>query len=135
MDVLEYFKSRLEATVGPMDVMMALQSDPRSICVVDVRVGPATMLKERIKGALQIPQTEISKRVAELPRERTLILYCWDTTCSLAAQAAVVLLERGFKVKELYGGARAWHAMRFPTEPVDAAALEGVANPLDRFKQ
>jgi rhodanese-related sulfurtransferase len=134
MDVLEYFKSRLEATVGPMDVMMALQHNPPSICVVDVRVGPAAMLKERIKGALQIPQTEILKRVAELPRDRILVLYCWDTWCSLAAQAAVVLLERGFKVKELSGGSRAWHAMRFPTEPVDAAALEGAANPLDRFK-
>jgi rhodanese-related sulfurtransferase len=134
MDPLEYFKARLEATIGAVEVMEALQSNPESICIVDVRNGPAAMLKDRIKGALQIPQENILKRIGELPKNRTLILYCWDTNCNLAAKAAVVLLERGFEVKELCGGSRAWRLMRFPEEPVDATALEGSLNPLDRFK-
>jgi rhodanese-related sulfurtransferase len=112
-----------------------LQANPGSICIVDVRNGPAAMLKERIKGALQVPEADILKRVNELPKNRTLILYCWDTNCNLAARAAVILLERGFKVKELCGGSRAWRLMRFPEEPVDSAALKNSPNPLDRFKE
>jgi rhodanese-related sulfurtransferase len=132
MNPLEYFKARLEATIGAVEVMEILASHPETICIVDVRNGPAEMLKDRIKGALQIPEVDIVKRVSELPKDKTLILYCWDVNCNLAARAAVVLLERGFKVRELCGGSRAWRLMRFPEEPVDAAALEGLPNPLTR---
>jgi rhodanese-related sulfurtransferase len=55
--------------------------------------------------------------MAELPRDRLLVLYCWETTCSLAVKAAVPLLEAGFTVKEMYGGIAAWETMGFPTEP------------------
>jgi rhodanese-related sulfurtransferase len=134
MNPLEYFKARLEATIGAVEVMEILASDPESICIVDVRNGPAAMLKDRIKGALQIPESAILKQLDKLPKDRTLVLYCWDVNCNLAARAAVCLLERGFKVKELCGGSRAWRLMRFPEEPVDAVVLEGFLNPLDRFK-
>jgi rhodanese-related sulfurtransferase len=135
MNPLEYFKARLESTIGAVEVMEALKTDPGSICIIDVRNGPAAMLKDRIKGALQIPEADIATRAGELSKDKTLILYCWDANCNLAARAGVVLLERGFKVKELCGGVRAWRLMRFPEEPVDASALQSHSNPLDHFKE
>lgn len=134
MTVLEYFKARLEATKSPMDIMNLLKAEPESICIIDVRNGPAPLLKERIKGALQIPQSIILEKTAELPKDKLLVLYCWDTWCSLAAKSAVPLLEQGFTVCELYGGLKAWDRLRFPVEPVDAKALEICDNPLEKIK-
>jgi rhodanese-related sulfurtransferase len=130
MDRLEYFKARLDATMSPVDVMRALKVSPNTICVVDVRNGPAELLKQRIVGAIQLPESLVLERLSSLPRDRTLVLYCWDTWCSLATQAAVLLIEKGFDVKELYGGVKAWTTLKFPMEPVDSAALEGQSHPI-----
>ena len=130
MNRIEYFRARLDATMSPVDVLHIMRSDPDRIRVVDVRNGPATLLVDRIPGALQVPQSEILSRLNSIPRDRMLVLYCWDTWCSLAAQAAVPLLERGYDVKELYGGMNAWKILKFPTEPVEAAALEKQTAPI-----
>jgi rhodanese-related sulfurtransferase len=130
MTRLEYFAARLDATISPVDLLKSIKSDPSSICVVDVRNGPPQLLGDRIPGALQIPQNTILARLDRLPNDRPLVLYCWDTWCSLAAQAAVPLLERGFDVRELYGGMKAWKTLRFSTVPVAAEALVGQAEPL-----
>lgn len=130
MNRLDYFKARLDATMSPVDVMYAMQATPTNICLVDVRNGPAELLKDRILGALQVPQTVILDRLAQLPKERTLVVYCWDTWCSLATQTAVSLLEKGFDVKEMYGGMKAWQTLKFPTEAADAKALVGMRRPI-----
>ena len=117
MSALDYFKMRLEATVSPMDVKMMRASQPDSFVLIDVRIGPKPC---KAKGAIEIPQTEILARMTELPKDKLLVLYCWETWCSLAVKAAVPLLEAGFTVKEMYGGIAAWEAMGFPTEPAEA---------------
>ncbi len=78
---------------------------------------------------LQIPQNVILLHTGRLRKDRTLVLYCWDTWCSLAAEAAVPLLERGFDVREMNGGMRAWKALKCQTEPVDSVALAGQHEP------
>ncbi|MDP2752036.1 MAG: rhodanese-like domain-containing protein [Rhodocyclaceae bacterium] len=121
MSAIDYFKLRLEATYSPMDTIKALKDRPEEVYVVDVRNGPPNLLKEKIKGAVLIPQAEISHRINELPKDREIILYCWDTWCSLAVKSAVPLLEAGLSVKELYGGISAWNILQLPTEPIEDA--------------
>ena len=116
MSALDYFKMRLEATVSPLEVVRIQESQPDSFVLIDVRIGPKPC---KAHGAIEIPQTEIVARMAELPRDRLLVLYCWETWCSLAVKAAIPLLEAGFHVKEMYGGISAWEAMGFPTEPAE----------------
>ena len=53
-------------------------------------------------------------QMKNLPKNKLLVLYCWETWCSLATKAAIPLLEKGFKVKELYGGIAAWETMGYP---------------------
>jgi len=130
MNRLDYFKARLDATIAPVDVFAALNSKSGRICVVDVRNGPAELIRDRVIYALQIPQNQILERLDRLPKDRPLVLYCWDTWCSLAAQAAVPLLERGYDVREMAGGMKGWKTLRFPTEPVDDAALAGQREPI-----
>lgn len=127
---IEYFVARLDATMAPVDVIDAMHSRRDQMCVVDVRNGPVELIKDRLPQALQIPQNVILERIDRLPKDRTIVLYCWDTWCSLAARAAVPLLERGFDVREMYGGMKAWKTLRFPTEPADASALSGQTDPV-----
>lgn len=117
-NVQEYFKNRVEATFSPMDLIQAIKDHPSEYIIVDVRMGPAHLREHKIKGAIEIPLSEIGKRIKELPKEKQIILYCWDVWCNTASKAALLLLENGFKVKELAGGIAAWKTMKFPLEDV-----------------
>ena len=110
---LDYFKAKLEATISPVGVQALQKQGLDSFLLVDVRIGA---LPTRIPGAVCIPEPELPSRMGELPKDKLLVLYCWETWCSLATKAAVPLLEAGYRVKELFGGIAAWEAMRMPTE-------------------
>ncbi|MDM5451066.1 rhodanese-like domain-containing protein [Peribacillus simplex] len=116
MNRIEYFKARLEANMSPMEYRNAIKNFPEGYVLIDVRVGPNEMKKEKLQGALVMPLDQLPNRIDELPKEKTLVLYCWDTWCTLAAKAAILLLENGFNAKELYGGLAAWKTLGLPTE-------------------
>jgi len=113
MTGLDYFKAKQAATISPRGLFEIQQDSPADVLAVDVRIGP---VPSRIRGAVAIPQTEIVQRMAELPKDKLLVLYCWETWCSLAMKAAIPLLESGFKVKEMYGGIAAWELLKLPTD-------------------
>lgn len=112
---IEYFKGRIASTFSPMDYLQAKKNTPDNYLLVDVRNGPAALRKEKITGALEIPQSELEKRISELPKDKIIVLYCWDIWCNTAAKSALYLLENGYNVKELAGGIAAWKTMNFPT--------------------
>lgn len=114
MNALDYFNARLEATISPMDYLKSAQQDPEHYFLIDVRNGPVHVRSLTIKGAHIIPEQELFSRLNEIPKEKEIIVYCWDVWCNTAAKTAKVLLERGYKVKELAGGIAAWQEMKFP---------------------
>ena len=111
--VLDYFRAKNEATISPVGVEAMQKQAPGSLVLVDVRIGP---VPTRIPGAVIIPEPEVVGRMGELPKDKLLVLYCWETWCSLATKAAIPLLEAGFRVKELFGGIAAWQALGMPVE-------------------
>ena len=113
---LDYFRAKQEATISPVGVEALKEQAPDSYLIVDVRIGP---VPTRIPGAVSIPEPEVTARMGELPRDKVLILYCWETWCSLATKAAIPLLEAGFRVKELFGGIAAWQALGKPVEKTE----------------
>lgn len=113
MTALEYFQAKLAATISPLGITELQAAHPESLLIIDVRVGPVPTM---IPGAIRIPQTEIVERLTTLPKDKLLVLYCWETWCSLAAKASVPLLQAGYVAKELYGGIAAWEALHLPTE-------------------
>lgn len=118
MTSLEFFKAKNDAYISPKGLTALQATSPQSVLVVDVRIGPKPT---RIKGALDIPEPDITQRMATLPKDRLIVLYCWETWCSLAAKAAVPLLEAGFQVKEMFGGIAAWELLGLPTEKTKPA--------------
>lgn len=120
MSKLDYFKARIEATFSPVDYLQANKKQPDTMVLVDVRNPPPQKIAKKIAGAVLIPQAELADRLTELPKDKTIVVYCWDVWCNLASRAAVLLLENGFDVIELNGGIAAWEAMNLPTEELSA---------------
>ena len=118
-DILKYFRTKQAAYASPMPVSKKLKQGADSdTVVIDVR-NPVAPILSTIEGAMWIPEAQISSRMNELPKDKTLVLVCWDTWCSLATSAAIPLLENGFKVKELNGGIAAWKKLHLPEVPLE----------------
>jgi rhodanese-related sulfurtransferase len=120
--VTNYFKARAAAYTSPMGLKALLDRQADEIVVIDVRL-PGPQIAWRIPGSMVIPAPEMAARVGELPSEKLIVLYCWDTWCSLAATAALPLLERGYRVQEMHGGVAAWQALGLPRQ-AEASAPE-----------
>jgi rhodanese-related sulfurtransferase len=63
----------------------------------------------------------LNLRWSIVPKNKLIVLYCWDTWCSLATSAALILIEHGLRVKELYGGIAAWETLRMPEQAMPRA--------------
>ena len=112
----EYLQAHLDSTISPMDFLMEQKSKPDSSYIIDVRNAPPELKKEKIKGSVEIPLGTLSERLGELPKDKTIIVYCWDVWCNMAKKASEILLNNGFIVKELSGGISAWNSLNLPTE-------------------
>lgn len=119
MHTLDYFNARLEATISPMDYLKSTKANPDNYFLIDVRNGPTQVRDITIRGAAVIPEQDIKDRLHEIPKEKEIILYCWDVWCNTAAKVAKYLLEEGYKVRELTGGIAAWKEMGFPISTLD----------------
>lgn len=118
MNRIEYFKARIDATLTAMEYMLAKEADPEAFAIIDVRQGPVELRDVKVPGALEIPFNELASRLDEIPKNKTVVVYCWEVSCNMAAAACVILLENGFDAKEMIGGIAAWKFMHFPTEAV-----------------
>jgi rhodanese-related sulfurtransferase len=110
-----FFAVKNEAYASPKGTYKTMTSDPDSIVVVDVR-NPVGPIPTRIPGSIWIPQNEIEARMGELPRDKPIVLCCWEAWCGLAASAAVPLLDAGYDVKEMHGGISGWRFLRQPLD-------------------
>ncbi|MFD2046578.1 rhodanese-like domain-containing protein [Ornithinibacillus salinisoli] len=114
MNALEYFNARLNATISPMDYLRSMKMNPEKYFLLDVRNGPKNLRNIIIKDANVIPEQELKNHLDEIPKDKEIIVYCWDVWCNTAAKVAKFLLENGYNVKELTGGITAWKEMNFP---------------------
>lgn len=103
---VEFFKMKLMCELGPVELKRLLD-EKSSILLVDVR-DRDSFAKEHIPGAINIPQLDVPKRFAEVPRDKTVVCYCWSPTCYMAAKACLDFAQHDYKVLELHGGIKAW---------------------------
>jgi rhodanese-related sulfurtransferase/DNA-binding MarR family transcriptional regulator len=82
-----------------------------------LRAGKAVLLDARpeveyqaghLPQAISIPLDELERRLDELPRNRTLVVYCRGPLCVIADDALAALSERGRKVARLEQGVAEW---------------------------
>ncbi len=103
-----YFQARTAFSTGVHELEELIRSrvDKRSYQVVDVRY-PQDFVLGHVPGALNLPRGQWQNPEI-LSRKARLYLYSYCPTCHLAAEAAVELLEQGFRVIEVNGGWDTW---------------------------
>lgn len=109
----EFLKAKLESEETPYDLKTRLDSAPGEVVVIDVR-DPESFAKEHIRGSSNIPADEMVTQLARLPKDRTIVAYCWDMTCGMAPRAALELRQKGYRAKFLAGGIAEWRHKGYP---------------------
>lgn len=80
--------------------------DPSKHVLIDVR-EPGEVKQGYIPGAVNIPLSTMGKRLAEIPKDRQILLYCRSGMRS--KQAAKILRKHGIsEIAHLRGGMMSW---------------------------
>lgn len=79
--------------------------------IVDVR-EPVEWRAGHIEGAIHIPLGDLSSKMGEIALDRPVATIC--RSGSRSARAARLLGERGYTVRNVRGGIKAWHAAGLP---------------------
>ena len=80
--------------------------------LLDVRT-PGEYQQARLDGARLIPIDQFVKRLAEVPKDRPVLVYC--AVGSRSAQVVNYLARRGYpEIYNLYGGIYAWAQKGLP---------------------
>jgi adenylyltransferase/sulfurtransferase len=86
------------------------------VTLLDVR-EPFEWNVSHLEGAIHIPLQQLPNRLAEVPNDKEVVVYC--RVGGRSAHAQQFMLERGFtRVKNLTGGLIAWATQQDPSMPV-----------------
>jgi rhodanese-related sulfurtransferase len=77
------------------------------VVVLDVRPAEE-YLNAHLPFARSIPLEELRKRLAELPKDRSIVAYCRGPYCLMAVDAVALLKQEGFKAIHLRDGVAEW---------------------------
>ncbi len=96
----DYFED--PAGLEPLDVttlLARLRAD--EVVLVDVR-PEHEFAAGHVPGAISLPLTALKQRVAELPRDRTVVAYCRGPYCTFSAEATRRLRALGFDARRTH---------------------------------
>ncbi|MEV4799744.1 metalloregulator ArsR/SmtB family transcription factor [Nonomuraea sp. NPDC049421] len=85
------------------------------VMVLDVR-PVEEYLAGHIPGAVSIPVAELAERIAELPADADIVVYCRGEYCVLAYDAVRLLTDRGRRAIRLADGMLEWRLSELPVE-------------------
>jgi rhodanese-related sulfurtransferase/DNA-binding transcriptional ArsR family regulator len=100
----------LEA-ISIADLVDRLQAG--QVTLLDVR-PPEEYAAGHLPGAINIPLSELTQRLQELPTNGAVVAYCRGPYCALSHEAAALLQQRGFTALRLQEGYPEWKAEGLP---------------------
>jgi len=111
----------LTTAVAPDALYERLDDGDKAPYVLDVRTTEE-FTAGHVPGAVNIPYDQVASRLAEVPKDRDVVLYC--RSGRRAQLAAAVLADNGYaRLEHLQGDMPAWAGEGRPVEkPRDAAA-------------
>ncbi|WP_433465549.1 rhodanese-like domain-containing protein [Spirillospora sp. CA-128828] len=125
-----HFAARLAFETDVSDVAADLAAQARDIVVVDTR-SAESWAQGHIQGAVHLPTAGIAERAeALIPRNVTVVVYCWGPGCNGAQKAALEFAKLGRPVKEMIGGFEYWAREGFPVETGDGGVTHRSPDPL-----
>ena len=104
-----------EVGIAPQDLASWLERKTDAPYLLDVR-DPEEFMFASIKGAISIPLTTLPERLAELPKDKTIVAICHHGMRSM--RAVEFLRQNGFEETfSLNGGMDVWSRDIDPTCP------------------
>jgi len=85
------------------------------VTVLDVR-PPEEYAAGHIRGAINVPLTELTRRLHEIPSGREVVAYCRGPYCLLAYEAVLQLRKKGRKARRLEDGFPEWRSAGLPVD-------------------
>lgn len=85
------------------------------VTVLDVR-PPEEYAQGHIRGAINVPVTELKKRLHQIPAGQEVVAYCRGPYCLLAYEAVQVLRKKGINARRLEDGYPEWKSAGLPVE-------------------
>ncbi len=83
------------------------------VTVLDVR-PPEEFAAGHVPGAINIPISELAKRLAELPKRKEVVAYCRGPYCLMSYDAVELLRKKGLKARRLQDGLPEWRLAGLP---------------------
>ncbi len=110
----DFFEARGGLQPVDGDELVRLVESGR-VTVLDVR--PVEEYRAgHLPRAISIPIADLERRLAELPKRRTIVAYCRGPYCVYALDAVKILHARGFKAMRADQGVPEWRARGLPVE-------------------
>jgi rhodanese-related sulfurtransferase len=101
-------------SVDPVEAQKRLTGGQGKAALIDVR-EPGEYARGHAKGARNIPLSQLSRRVNDVPADRDVLLICQSGHRSM--QAAHILQQHGLtRVTNVSGGTTVWKMHRLPME-------------------
>ena len=108
---------------GNVQQALELQGDDGGALIIDVR-EPNEYAQIRARGAVLLPMGGLNGRIADLPRDRELLLMC--RTGGRSQTVTQFLVANGFEnVTTITGGIGAWDQAGLPTTSGEPEPGEG----------
>ena len=85
------------------------------VTVLDVR-PPEEYAQGHIRGAINVPMTELKKMLHQLPADQEVVAYCRGPYCVLAYEAVQILRKKGIKARRMEDGYPEWRLRGLPVD-------------------
>jgi rhodanese-related sulfurtransferase len=91
------------------------QAKRGEVIVLDVR-PPEEFDTAHLPYARSVPLSELTHRLAELPRNVEIVAYCRGPFCLMSDEAVKLLRERGYRARKCFDGVSEWQAAGLPVK-------------------
>lgn len=109
-----HFAALLALETDCWDVHAALDAGTDDFLLLDVR-GRAAWDAGHVDGAVHLPHADLTAdRLADVPADRLVVVYCAGPHCNGADRAALRLAGLGRPVKKMIGGVTGWQDEGLP---------------------
>jgi rhodanese-related sulfurtransferase/transposase-like protein len=104
-----------DALKGLDPASLLKQAAAGEVLVLDVR-PQEEYDTAHLPHARSMPVSELKKRLAELPKDLTIVAYCRGPFCLMARDAVLLLRKKGHQALHLSDGVAEWRARGLPIE-------------------
>jgi rhodanese-related sulfurtransferase len=108
VQIQNYYSSEVVVSISPTDYLRQMKSGEDPGLAVDLRSAPEYNVSHLVTS-INIPagsmdETELVAAFNKLPKDRTIITYCYSSYCMLSRKVGNVLTQHGIYVKHFTAG-------------------------------